>query len=113
MNGRLIPIGGTNPYASHPGFEQNDCEDRHTITRNNAYGSAMSGGFGCLRTGGHCVGHQCPRGRFDANGNIQADTIEVDRVPQELPGFYTKMDIKAMRQAMIKQEQVQSNESSY
>lgn len=48
---RLIPEGGHNPYAAHPGFCAQDCPASSTV-------SPVTGvsvhGFSCYHTGGHC-----------------------------------------------------------
>ena len=66
MNELLIPEGGTNPYAEHPGFVANDCPIRYTVTQRGPYGG-VKGGFGCEMTGGHCLpGEHCAKLRADA-----------------------------------------------
>lgn len=50
---RIIPIGGENPYANHPGFEASNCRLRYTVTP--AYMSTSSHGFGCWAGGDHCL----------------------------------------------------------
>jgi hypothetical protein len=56
---RIIPVGGINPYANHPGFEASGCRLRYTVTPARS-GSTSSHGFGCWFTGGHCVpGDHC------------------------------------------------------
>lgn len=57
MNARLIPEGGENPYADHPGFEAQGCALQYTVTPSRM-GSTSSHGFGCGMTGGHCVPDQ-------------------------------------------------------
>jgi hypothetical protein len=55
---RLIPEGGENPYAAHPGFESQGCICQYTVTP--AVYSSSSHGFGCIQSGGHCLpGDQC------------------------------------------------------
>lgn len=54
MDDRLIPAGGKNPYADHPGFVAGNCELRITVTRSGAWGGVV-GGFSCSMTGGHCL----------------------------------------------------------
>ena len=54
MNERIIPEGGKNPYADHPGFVADGCTERMTITRSGAWGG-VQGGFACRVTGGHCL----------------------------------------------------------
>jgi hypothetical protein len=66
MNERLIPEGGKNPYADHPGFTADGCPLRYTVTQRGAYGG-VRGGFGCEMTGGHCLpGEHCAKRREDA-----------------------------------------------
>jgi hypothetical protein len=60
LKGRLLPEGGKNPYANHPGFDAEGCPERHTITRQGPYGFTSSDcGFGCKLTGGHCMPYDC------------------------------------------------------
>lgn len=61
---RLVPVGGINPYAAHPGFDAQDCPAQHVVTPA-PYGSSASG-FKCLQTGGHCLpGANCDSRRAD------------------------------------------------
>lgn len=48
-----LPRDGANPYAEHPGFTATDCEFRLTVTGKNS--GAISGGFACSASGGHCL----------------------------------------------------------
>lgn len=67
MSRRLIPEGGDNPYADHPGFVADACPIRYTVTPRNAWGVQMGGGFGCEITGGHCLpGEHCEARRARA-----------------------------------------------
>ena len=60
MNNRLIPDGGENPYAKHPGFDAQGCIAQYTVTP--AMYSSSHHGFGCSVTGGHCLpGEQCSK----------------------------------------------------
>lgn len=56
---RLIPQGGENPYAKHPGFDAQSCPLQYVVTPS----TRMSHhGFGCDVTGGHCLpGDQCQK----------------------------------------------------
>jgi hypothetical protein len=64
MNERMIPIGGVNPYANHPGFDAQGCELQYTVTQQNSWGTVTSAGFGCWFTGGHCLpGDHCEHRR--------------------------------------------------
>lgn len=57
-NKRLIPEGGENPYAAHPGFDAQGCICQYTVTP--AVHSTSSHGFGCIQTSGHCLpGEHC------------------------------------------------------
>ena len=51
---RLIPNGGKNPYADHPGFDAQGCALQITVTRAGVWGG-VQGGFSCSLTGGHCL----------------------------------------------------------
>jgi hypothetical protein len=58
MNSMLIPKGGENPYAGHPGFDAQGCELQYTVTP--AEYSSSHHGFGCYASGGHCLpGKHC------------------------------------------------------
>lgn len=60
LKGRLIPEGGSNPYANHPGFDAEGCTNRETVTRKGPYGFTSSDcGFGCKLSGGHCLPSKC------------------------------------------------------
>lgn len=66
MDERLIPKGGANPYADHPGFDAQACPLQYTVTQRGAYGG-VRGGFGCEMTGGHCLpGGHCEARRQKA-----------------------------------------------
>lgn len=57
---RIIPAGGENPYANHPGFDAQGCHLQYTVTP--AYYSTSHHGFGCEMTGGHCLpGEHCDK----------------------------------------------------
>lgn len=63
---RVIPKGGHNPYAEHPGFDAQTCGLQYTVTHRGALGG-MKGGFGCEMTGGHCLPDEhCAKRRADA-----------------------------------------------
>lgn len=70
---RLVPVGGENPYAAHPGFAETACPCRMTIT---PITRASSHGFACWYTGGHCIpGEFCGERRADyarQNGIVRA-----------------------------------------
>ena len=75
MNADLIPVGGENPYADHPGFAAASCSLRYTVTQRGAYGQMTGCGFGCEMTGGHCVpGEHCDsrRSKAAADDNLKA-----------------------------------------
>lgn len=60
MDHRKIPADGVNPYAHHPGFGEESCELRLTVTPARG-GSTSSHGFACRYTGGHCLPcERCP-----------------------------------------------------
>jgi hypothetical protein len=85
---RIIPKDGGNPYANHPGFEQNECPIRYTVTPRSAYGVQTGGGFGCEVTGGHCLpGEHCGKRRADAKAQdeLKAMLDEVRHLPKVIP----------------------------
>lgn len=58
-----------NPYASHPGADGKGCRHRTTVSGTDAYGRLIRAGFGCLRTGGHCLPAGCAFKKGKRSGN--------------------------------------------
>lgn len=87
MDNRIIPEGGTNPYASHPGFEAEGCKLRTTVTDDNM--GSIRGGFSCYHTGGHCLPHDkeaCEKRRksFDARKEFNQLMESGEPIPDAL-----------------------------
>lgn len=68
----IIPGGGVNLYAGHPGFPATDCALRRTVTPA-ASGSSSSYGFGCYFNSGHCLPS------FDCERRRQVVAVEIGR----------------------------------
>ena len=78
MNERLIPEGGENPYATHPGFDAQGCVAQYTVTP--AQYSTSRHGFGCSATGGHCLPGEHCKARAESHIEWVAKMEEYDRL---------------------------------
>lgn len=81
MNERLVPEGGENPYAKHPGFDAQECSIQYVVTPAT---SVVAHGFGCSETGGHCVpGAYCDARRASYAKAMEADALRLEQERRE------------------------------